>query len=79
MDFLTLKRYNSFQSKNNRKVTHSFVKRLLVFKLHQEVLKFNDICLSWSPPKTDLMTNFLNPQNRSFENVLIVNIRHSFT
>ena len=39
------------------------------FKLQQKVLKFNDICVSWSSPKTDLVTNFLNLENRSFENV----------
>ena len=69
MDSLTLKRHNSFQNKNNRKVTHVFTPRPLFFKLQQEALKFNDICMSWSSPKTDLMTNFLNLKNRSFENV----------
>ena len=62
MDSLNLKRHNSSQNKTNRKAT------LLIFKL-QQVSKFNDICVSWSSPKTDLVTNFLNPQNRSFENV----------
>ena len=37
MDSLTLKRHNSFQNKNNRKATHSFATRPLVFKLQQEV------------------------------------------
>ena len=37
MDSLTLKRYNSFQSQNNRKVTDSFTPRPLIFKLQQEV------------------------------------------
>ena len=69
MDSLTLKRHNSFQNENNRKLTHSFASRPLIFKLQQEVLKFNDICVSWSSPKTDLETNFLNLENRSFENV----------
>ena len=45
---LTLKCYNSFQSKNNRKKTHSFAPKLLVFKLQQEFWKFIDICVSWS-------------------------------
>ena len=49
---LTLKRHNSF----------------LIFKLQEEVLKFNDICVSWSSPKTELETNFLNLENR-FEKV----------
>ena len=69
MDSLTLKRYNSFQNENNRKTTHSLASRPLIFKLQQEVLKFNDICVSWSSPKTDLVTDFLNLENRSFENV----------
>ena len=59
MDSLT-SRHNSFQNKNNRKATHSFAPRPLIFKLQQEVWKFNDICVSWSSPKTDLETNFLN-------------------
>ena len=67
MDCLTLKRHNSFQSKNNRKVTHGFAPRLLIFKLQQKVLKLKDICLSWSFPKTDQETSFLNLENRSFE------------
>ena len=37
MDSLTLKRHNSFQSQNNRKTTHSFATRPLIFKLQQEV------------------------------------------
>ena len=59
----------SFQSENSIKVTHSFVSRPLIFKLQQEVLKFNDIYVSWSSPKTNLVTNFLSLENRSFENV----------
>ena len=31
------------------------------------LIKFNDICLSWNSPKTDLETNFLNFKNQSFE------------
>ena len=57
----TLKRHNSFQNENNRKATHSFVPRPLIFTLQQELIKFNDICVSWSAPKTDLL------ENRSFE------------
>ena len=38
MSSLTLKRYNSFQNKSNRKATHSFTPRLSM--LQQEVLKF---------------------------------------
>ena len=44
----------------------------MIFKLQQEFLKFNDICVSWSSPKTDLVTKFLNPENWSFENVSVV-------
>ena len=36
--------------------------------VQQEVLKFNDICVSWSSPKTDLGEKFLNLKNRSLEN-----------
>ena len=67
MDSLTLKRHNSFQNKNNRKATHSFAPRPLTFKLQQKVLKFNDICISWTFPKTELGTNFLNYESRKFE------------
>ena len=45
MKFWTLKRHNSFQNENNLKVTHSFASRFLIFKLQQDVLKFNDICI----------------------------------
>ena len=67
MDSFTLKHHNSFQNKNNKKATHSFAPRPLIFKLQQAVWKFNDICLIWSSPKTDLEKNFLNLENRSFE------------
>ena len=69
MDSLTLKRDNSFQNENNRKAIHRFAPRPLIFKLQQAVLKFNDIYVSWSSLKTDLVTSFLNVENRSFENV----------
>ena len=75
MDSLTLKRHNCFQNQNNRKATHSFAPRPLIFKLQREVLKFNDICVSWSSPKTDLVSNFSNPENQSFENVSIVTFK----
>ena len=52
MDSLTLKRPNSFQNWSNRKASHSFAHRSLIFKLQQEVLKLNDIFDS------DLVTNF---------------------
>ena len=69
MGSLTSKHHNSFQNPNNRKATHGFVPRSLIFKLQQEVWKLNDICVSCSSPKTDLFTYFLNLKNRSFENV----------
>ena len=58
MDPLNLKRHSSFQNQNDRKASHSFAPRPLIFKLQQEILKFDDICVSWSSPKTDLDTNF---------------------
>ena len=72
MHWLTLKRPNSFQNQINIKATYSFVPRPLIFKLQQEVLKFNDICVSWSSLKSYLVTNFLKQENQSFENVSIV-------
>ena len=75
MDSLTLKRHNSFQNQNNRKATHSFAPSALIFKLQLEVWKFNDICESSSTPKSDPVENFLNPENRSFENVSIVTFK----
>ena len=45
---------------------HSFAPRTLAFKLQQEVLKFNDICVSWSSQKNDKEKNFLNLENRRF-------------
>ena len=37
MESLTLKRHNSFQTYNDRKVTHSFAPRPLIFNLQQEI------------------------------------------
>ena len=51
MGSLTLNCRNLFQNQNNRKDTHIFAPRRLIFKLQEEVLKFNDICVSWRPPK----------------------------
>ena len=50
MDTVTLKRSNSFQNEKNIKATQHFAPRPLIFKL-QQVLKFNDIILSWSSLK----------------------------
>ena len=66
MDSLTLECHNSFQNENNRKDIHTFASRPLIFKLQEEVLKTNEICVSWSSPKTDLDTNLLNLQNLNF-------------
>ena len=71
MDFLILKLRNSFQNKNNRKATHSFVPRPLIFILQKEALKFNDIYVIWRFPKTDLVT-ILNLENQSFENIVFL-------
>ena len=37
MDSLNLKRHNSFHNKDDKKSTHSFALRPLIFKLQQEV------------------------------------------
>ena len=42
----------------NRKSLTRFFSKPMIFKLQQGVLKSNDICVSWSLPKTDLQTNF---------------------
>ena len=60
-----------------KKPSHCFLPTPLIFKLQQEVLKFNEICVNWSLPKTDLETNFLNLENPSFEKVSFH--WHSFT
>ena len=58
-----LKRHNYFQNQNNGKAGKSFAPRPLIFKLQEEVLKLNDICVSWSSPNADLETGFLNLEN----------------
>ena len=68
MDSLILNVIISFKIKIIEK-PHSFSLRTLIFNLQQEVSKFNDVCVSWSSPKSDLQTNILNLENRSFENV----------
>ena len=59
----------SFKFKAIEKPHTQFCSHNSIFKLQQEVLKFNGICVNGSSPKTDLVTMFLNPENRSFENV----------
>ena len=51
MNSFTLKSHDSFQSENNRKDTHTFAPRSLIFKFQQEFLKVSDICVSWTSPK----------------------------
>ena len=48
---------------------HTILLPDLIFKLQREVLKFNVVCVSWSSPKIDLVTNFLNLENQISENV----------
>ena len=57
-NYLNLKHHNSFQDKNNRKTTHSFASRTLIFKFQLHIWKFNVIWVSWSSLKTDPETNF---------------------
>ena len=57
-----------------KKSPHGFSPRPLIFKLQQEVIKVNDMCMPWSLPETDPETNFLNLENQSFENVSFLSI-----
>ena len=57
MGSLTLKRHSSFQNYNDRKPVNTFAPSPLIFKLQQEVLRFNNICMSWGSAKSDLDTN----------------------
>ena len=66
MDSLTLKRHDSFQNQNNRKSTHTFASRPLIFKLQQNFLKFNNVCMIWISPITDLVKNILNLEDSKF-------------
>ena len=70
MDSVTLKYViTPFKTKIIKRLHTILRPDLSIFKLQQEVLNFSDICVSWNSPKTDLVTNFLNLENRSFENV----------
>ena len=73
MDSLTLKSHNSFRNSSKRKATHNLAIRPLIFKLQQEVWKFNDIWVSWSCSETDLETIFINAENRNFVYVFFPN------
>ena len=64
-DSLSLTRHNLFQNEKNRKATHNFASRSLIFKLQWEVLKFKGIFLSWSFLKLTLAINFLKLEKRS--------------
>ena len=66
MDSLTLKRHDSFQNQNNRKATQTFASRPLIFKLQQNFLKFNNVCMVWISPITDLVKNILNLEDSKF-------------
>ena len=57
---------------NGTKIPFYFLSRALILKLQHEILKFNDIRVSWTSPKTDLVTNSLIPENQSFESFSIV-------
>ena len=72
----------------NRKAKHTFALfklRPLIFKLQQQVLKFNDICVNWTSPKTGVEANFLNLKIEFLRTSVIlnsnfwINIRHSFS
>ena len=53
MESLSLKRHKSFQNRIEK--PHSFAPRPprpdLIFKLQQEILKFNDVFVNWSSQK----------------------------
>ena len=59
----------------NRKKLYTIFTKPLIFMLQQKYLKFNDICVSWSSPKPDLETIFLNLENWSFDNVSFFQLR----
>ena len=69
MQVLTLKRHIPFKMKIIENPHILLLLRPLIFKLQQEVFKFNDICVSWNSSKIDAETNFFNLQIRSFENI----------
>ena len=59
-------KYNKNETYVEKNLTRFFTQTFDV-KLQQEVLKFN-ICLIWSSQETDLETNFLNLENRKYDN-----------
>ena len=44
-------KYNKKQNIKEKKTCKFFFPIPLIFKLQKEVLKLNDICMSWKPPK----------------------------
>ena len=53
-----------YKNKIIKKDTQAFAPRLLIFKVQQKVLQFNDICVSWSLPKGDqLEKTFLDSKS----------------
>ena len=66
--YIFAEHYISQKTKHKQETAlHSFFPRPLVFKLHQEILELNDICVSWILPKTELEMNFLNLEYNSFD------------
>ena len=57
MEPLKLKYHPSIQNLKNGNAIQTFAPRSLIFKLQDEVLKFNDIRVSLSSPKPDLELN----------------------
>ena len=56
-----------------KKGSHVFFPRPLIFKFQQDVLKINDICVSWSLPRTDREMNFLNLEIEALRKSVFLN------
>ena len=67
MDSSTVKHLSSFQNKY-KNATHDSSPRPLIYKLQQEVLKFNDIYVSWSSPHARPGNLFLKLGKSKLEN-----------
>ena len=61
---------------NTSSPSRMFAGRPLIFKFHQKVLKFNNICVSWGLPKSDLETDFLDLK-KSFKTSVLLNGSYS--
>ena len=68
----------TFKIKIIEKAKHSFVSRRLIFKLQQEILKFNDICVSCGARQNWPADKYFKPENRSLENISIVAFKQIF-